>query len=71
MADISRHFGKYVTGYDGIHGSIGYAVRNLEGMRILELGSSLDMAVRNTFFKKRVSQLIAYTLGPFKTQVIT
>ena len=38
--DLNRHVEKDVNGYDGIHGGFGYGVRNLEGERILEMGSA-------------------------------
>ena len=68
MADFNKHFGKDVSGY-GIYRGLGFGVRNLEGVRMLEVGSPLDMAVCDRFFKKRDSQLIKYTFRPFQTQI--
>ena len=70
LVDLNKHFGKDVSGYDGIHGGLGYGIRNLERVRILEEASFLNMTVCNTFFKNRDSQLRTYTFGLFKTQMI-
>ena len=61
--DLNRHVGKAVNGYDGIHGGFGCGVGNIEGERIHEMGSALDITVCNTFFKKRDTRLITYTSG--------
>lgn len=68
LADFNKHFGKDVSGY-GIYRGLGFGVRNLERVRMLEVGSPLDMAVCDRFFKKRDSQLIKYTFRPFQTQI--
>ena len=51
-SDLIGDAGKDTNAYGGIHGSFGYGVRNLEGERILEMGSALDMILYNTVFKK-------------------
>ena len=65
---IGGLFGKDMSGYE-IYRGLRFGVRNLERVRILEVGSSLDMAVCDRFFKKRDSQLIKYTFRPFQTQI--
>ena len=50
--DHNEQVRKDVNSYSGIHWCFGYGVRNLEGERILEMGSALGMIVCNTFFKK-------------------
>ena len=64
--DLNGHLGEDASGYDGIHGGVGMVSEAKRGGRILEMGSSLDMTVCNLFFKKRDSQLITYTSGPFQ-----
>lgn len=68
--DLNGHFEKDMSGYGVIYGVLGYGIRNLEGERIFEMRSALNMIVCNTFFRKRDSQLIAYTLRPSKTQIL-
>ena len=67
--DLSGHVSKDVNGYDGIHRGFGYGVGNLNGERILEIGSALDMVVSNMLFKKRDTRLIIYISRPSKTQI--
>ena len=38
-------------------------------MRILDICAATDLAVRNTIFRKKNSQLVTYNLGGFATQV--
>ena len=40
--DLNGHVGKDGNGYDVIQGGFEYGVRNLEGERILKMGSTLD-----------------------------
>ena len=66
---INGHVGKDENGYDVIHGGFGNGGRNLEGERIIEMGSALDMIVYYTFFKKCDTRLIVYTSGTSKTLI--
>ncbi|GFN76680.1 retrovirus-related pol polyprotein line-1 [Plakobranchus ocellatus] len=68
-ADLNAHLGESCDGFGRIHGGEGYGNRNTEGERMLECLESLDMAVVNTFFKKRNEHLITYTSGGHKTQI--
>ena len=45
------------------HGGGGYGTRNQKGKRILSLCAAPDLSVTNTFFRKRISQIIKYHLG--------
>lgn len=67
--DLNGHVGKVANGYEEVHGGYGYGIRNIEGERILEMGSALDMVVCNTLFKKRESRLVTYKSGLSKTQI--
>ena len=58
--DLNRHVGKEADGYNSVHEGYGFGVRNTEGERVLEMGTTLDMVVWNIFFKKRDSRLITY-----------
>ena len=67
--DLKIYAGKDANVYDGIYGGFVYGFRNLEGERILEMGSALDMIVSNTFSKICDTRLITYTLRPLKTLI--
>ena len=69
VGDLKELVRKDARGYNKIHRGFGYGVRNLEGERILEMGSALDMTVCNTFFKKHDSRLMTITSGSSKTQI--
>ena len=44
---MNGHVGKTTAGYEDVHGSFGYGVRNAEGEHILEFGLALDMVICN------------------------
>ena len=67
--DLKIYAGKDANAYDGIYGGFVYGFRNLEGERILEMESALDMIVSNTFSKIYDTRLITYTLRPLKTLI--
>ena len=62
-SDMNGHVGRDVDGYGGVHGAMGFGIRNAEGERILEFCDAVDMVVCNTFFNKEDSKLITYQSG--------
>ena len=68
-ADLNAHLGEGGEGYRRIHGGEGYGKRNAEGQKALKSLEGLDMAVVNTFFKKREKQKITYKSGPGQSQI--
>ncbi|XP_071708680.1 uncharacterized protein [Rutidosis leptorrhynchoides] len=65
-----RHFWESLDeGYAGVHGGFGYGVRNEEGLSILEFAVAHDLAVVNSFFKKRDAQLATFHSGGHSTQI--
>ena len=61
--DLNGHVGETTSGFENVHGGFGYGLRNAEGERILELDLAMGMAICNTFFCKRSSQIITYSSG--------
>lgn len=57
-----------MDGYNRVHGGFGFGVRNKEDESVLKMGAALDIAVCNTWFKKRGSRLITYSFGAWITQ---
>lgn len=55
--DSSGHVGELADGYRGVHGRLGFGIRNTEGVRILKFGDALDIVVCNTVFKKKLVAL--------------
>ncbi|GFR73677.1 retrovirus-related Pol polyprotein LINE-1 [Elysia marginata] len=68
-ADLNAHLGEGGEGYRRIQGREGYGKRNVEGQKALESLEGLDMAVVNTFFKKREKQKINYKSGQGQSQL--
>ena len=67
--DFSGHVGQHSQGFSQHHGGYGYGIWNQERMRILDLWAATDLAVTNTFFRKRDSKLVTYNSGGWATQV--
>ena len=61
--DLNGHVGKTSSGFEGLHGGLGYGVRNPEGTRILELCAAADLVITNTYFTKCDSQLLTFHSG--------
>ena len=51
--DFNVHVGQHSQGFSRHHGEYGYGTQNQEGLRVLNLGAATDLAVTNTFFRKR------------------
>ena len=58
--DFNGHVSQHSQGFSRHHGGYGYGTRNQEVMRIPDLCVATDLAVTNTFFRKRNSQLVTY-----------
>lgn len=66
--DLNGHVGHDKNAHPS-HGGLGYGTLNDDGQRILNFAESHDLAICNTFFKKRESHLITYYSGHKKTQI--
>ena len=67
--DLNGHVGEQQDGYEGVHGGMGYGIKNAEGESILEFGSAMDLAICNTFFKKAENHLVTYASGKSRSQI--
>jgi len=56
--DMNGHVGSNNVSNDGTHGAYGYAVRNADGSRILQLADGLNLVICNTLFVKQESKLV-------------
>lgn len=50
---MNKHVGSDIIDYDKVHGRYGCKEINEAGKRILDLVSSNELAMVNTFFRKR------------------
>ena len=68
--DLNIHVGVERDGYPRIHGGCGFGKRNEGGETILEFANkAYDLALTNTFLKKRAEHLITFKSGENKTQI--
>ncbi|XP_051790361.1 craniofacial development protein 2-like [Erpetoichthys calabaricus] len=68
-ADFNGHVGEGNSGDEEVMGRYGVKERNEEGQRIVDFAKRMDMAVVNTYFKKREEHRITYKSGGRCTQV--
>nr|GEU64173.1 hypothetical protein [Tanacetum cinerariifolium] len=66
--DLNGHIGEATEGYPGVHGGFGYGVRSVEGRANLDFATAHDLAVVNSYFKKR-DHLITFQSGGRCTQI--
>ena len=68
-ADLNGHVGEGNTGDERVMGRYGVRERNEEGQRIVDFAKRMDMAVLNTYFKKKEEHRVTYQSGSRRTQV--
>ena len=68
-ADLNGHVGEGNTGDERVMGRYGIRERNEEGQRIVDFAKRMDMAVLNTYFKKKEEYRVTYQSGGTRTQV--
>ena len=66
---FTGHIGRYSQGFNQHNGWYGCRTQNQEGMRILDLYAATNLAVTNTLFRKRNSQLVTHNSGGCTTQI--
>ena len=68
-ADLNGHVGEVNIGNKGIMGRYGAGTRNKEGSMVVEFGKRMDLAIVNTYFKKKDEHRVTYKSGGKSTQV--
>ena len=68
-ADLNGHVGSENEVIGRVHGGHGIGERNAEGESIVDFAMSFDMAIVNTFFKKKREHLITYRSGGRSSQI--
>ena len=68
-AHFNGHIGTSSEGVERIHGGFGFGRANAEGRRVLDFVVSFDLAIANTFFRKREEHYITYMSGGNKAQI--
>lgn len=67
--DLNGHVGATRDGYEQCHGGQGFGDQNDDGRRTLDCAMAHDLAIANTYFKKRQTHLITYVSGGTSTQI--
>ena len=68
-ADFNGHVGEGNRGNENIMGRYGDKARNAEGHMVVDFATKMEMAVLNTYFKKREEHRVTYKSGGRSTQV--
>ena len=68
-ADLNGHVGEGNIGYEEIMGRYGAGTRNKEGSMIVDFAKRMDLAIVNTYFKKKDEHRVTYKSGGKSTQV--
>ena len=68
-ADLNRHVGKGNIGDEKIMGRYGAGMRNRKGSMVVDFTKRMDLAIVNTYFKKKDEHRVTYKSGDKSTQV--
>ena len=68
-AYLNGHVGEGNIGNEKIMGRYGAGTRNKEGSMVVDFGKRMDLAIINTYFKKKDEHRVTYKIGGKSTQV--
>ena len=68
-ADVNGHVSKGNIGDEEIMGRYSAGTRNKEGSMVVDFGKRMDLAIVNTYFKKKDEHRVTYKSGGKSTQV--
>ena len=68
-ADLNGHVGEGNIGDKEIMGRYGAGRKNKEGLMVVDFGKRMDLAIVNTYFKKKDKHRVTYKSGGKSTQV--
>ena len=67
--DLNGHVGRCNANIRRVHGGWGVGERNEEGEQIVDFAMAFDLAIANTFFQKKESQMFTYKSGNRESQI--
>ena len=65
--DFNGHIDSTSSGYEGVHGGLGFGEQNTDREMILEFSVASQPVIYNSFFKERGSHLVTYESGGSST----
>ena len=68
-ADLNGHVGEGNIEVEEVMGRYGAGTRNKEGSMVVDFGKRMDLAIGNTYFKKKDEHRVTYKSGGKSTQV--
>ena len=68
-ADLNGHVGEGNIGDEEIMGRFGAGTRNKEGSMVVDFGKRMDLAIVNTYFKRKDEHRVTYKSGGKSNQV--
>ena len=69
MGDFNGHVGKWIDGFEGVHGGNGVGERNVEGRMLLEFCDEKEVCVANTWFRKTERRKVTFSTGGNETEI--
>ena len=69
-ADLNGHVGEGNIGDEEIMGRYGAGTRNKEELMVVDFGKRMDLAIVNTYFKKKDEHRVTYKSGGKSTKLI-
>ena len=67
-ADLNGHVGEVNIGDEEIMGRYDAGTRNKKGSMVVDFGKSMNLAIVNTYFKKKYEHRVTYKTGGKSTQ---
>ena len=69
LGDFKRHVGRWIDGFEGVHGGYGIAKKNVEGRRLFEFCDEKELFVANAWFEKKEQRKITNSMGGNETEI--
>ena len=63
LRDFNKHVGRWIDGFEGVHGGYGIGKRNVEETRILKFCDEKELCMANTGFEKKEQRKINIQYG--------
>ena len=69
LGDFNGHAGRWIDGFEGVHGGYGIGKRNFEGRRLLEFCDEKELCEANTWLEKKEQRKITSSIGGNETEI--